>query len=189
MVKKKKFPASVFVVLIVVLIFSGLFYYINYLDNGNNDYVLVDDLESEIVESNNDGLTDEIFEEEGFTDQRLSVESIIDMFKAAELPIGSIIHYTEENCPEGLLRRPEQYIERADFEDTRLDQNVDLYRGGSIEVFFNKSDLDKRMEHLESVASDILNNRYRYIYNNVIIRLDDALTSEEAQEYESILID
>ncbi len=117
----------------------------------------------------------------------LTAEEVIDRFVLFEIPVGETIIYDEETCPNDLLGRPGQYIGKADWEDTRVDQYGDSLTGGTIEVFEDEATLIKRKEYLEPFLEEAMFLQYMFIHKNVIIRVDKELTPSQADEYKDAL--
>jgi len=117
----------------------------------------------------------------------LTDEEVIDRFVLFELPVGETIIYDEETCPNDLLGRPGQYIGKADWEDTRVDQYGDSLTGGTIEVFEDEDTLLKRKEYLEPFLEEAMFLQYMFIHKNVIVRVDKELTPSQAEEYKDAL--
>ena len=117
----------------------------------------------------------------------LTEEEVIERFVLFELPVGKTIIYDEETCPNNLLGRPGQYIGKADWEDTRVDQYGDYLTGGTIEVFKDESTLAKRKEYLEPFLEEAMFLQYMFIHKNVIVRVDKELTPTQAEDYKDAL--
>lgn len=117
---------------------------------------------------------------------KLDADGIINLFKDAGFPIDNIIVYTEETDVNELLGRPNQYTSKINFADTRYEQSdTENPVGGSIEVFANKNDANKRLEYVKTLAeSSSLFTEYDYIYKNVLLRIHNPLTPTHAKEYE-----
>lgn len=125
----------------------------------------------------------------------LNVNDILTAFKKAGLPIGKITIQTAETDPNHKLGRPGEYIESAQFEDSRVKQmepvaeleEPDLPLGGTIEVFNNAKDLQSRKKYIEQVY-DMMPTAKEYMYVNdlSLLRLSFELTPAQAQEYENI---
>ena len=143
---------------------------------------------SETLES-----TPEVIEEAGDNAEDASVadfltaEDVINRFKILNIPIGKVIAYNEESCPNDLLGRPGQYIGKADWEDTRVEQFGDSLTGGTIEVFDNQDALIKRKEYLEPFLEEAMFLQYLFVHKNVIVRIDKELTPSQADEYKDAL--
>lgn len=116
---------------------------------------------------------------ETIKDDFLTAEDIIGRFMVFDLPVGKIIIYDEETCPNNLLGRPGQYVGKADWEDTRVEQYSDTLTGGTIEIFKDADSLKKRKEYLEPFLEEAMFLQYMFIHKNVIIRVDKELTSSD----------
>src|SRR5665647_137930 len=64
----------------------------------------------------------------------LTAAEVLDGLKSAGLPIGNAVEYTAETDTNKLLGRPGQYTGKANFEDTRIDEDTQSLND-SIEVF------------------------------------------------------
>ena len=59
--------------------------------------------------------------------------------------------------------------------------------GGTIEVFNNKADMEKRKNYVETLSSSAsIFNQYIYANDYAILRLENELTPTQAQEYEKV---
>ena len=87
-----------------------------------------------------------------------------------------------------LLGRPNQYTSKVNFADNRISQEYveeNDAKGGTIEVFENKTDMEKRKEYIEQISnSSSMFTQYIYSKGNVLLRLEKELTPEQAKEYE-----
>lgn len=123
-------------------------------------------------------------------DTDMSAEEVVLALKDAGLPIGEHIAYDEESDPNDLMGRPDQYIGKANFADTRLDTSTDfdLQGGGSVEVFGNEDDAEKREEYVKSVTgASSLFTEYSFREGSILLRLASELTPAQAEEYEAAL--
>lgn len=122
--------------------------------------------------------------------------TMVQMIKDANSNVGNTVIYDESTDPNELLGRPGEYIGKADFEDTRLEQvNINAgfendYTGGTFEIFSSSDDCQKRYDYLLSLRDPSMGayglNEYMYKYDCVLFRVDYALTPEQAQEYHDI---
>lgn len=117
----------------------------------------------------------------------LTVEQIIEAFKEAELAISGIKIYTEETDPNNLLGRPGQYIGKANWADSRIEQYGEKPIGGTIEIFDSKKALKTRKEYIEPIIAQPLFAQYMFVHKNAILRLENELTPTQAEEYNNIL--
>lgn len=127
----------------------------------------------------------------------LTAEEIANLMKEKVENIGTVVVYDETNDLNNLLGRPNQYTSKVTFEDTRLEQsNKDNEflteeerkepTGGTIEVFANKSDMQKRKDYVEQISTSAsIFAQYIYSKGNAILRLEHDLTPEQAKVYET----
>lgn len=129
--------------------------------------------------------------------KNLTAEEIVSKMKEQNTNIGKTVTYNEETDLNKLLGRPNQYISKTTFEDTRLEQkdnNEFLTEeekaepvGGTVEVFNNSDDMEKRKTYIETISSSMsLLNQYIYSKGNVLMRLEHDLTPTQAKEYEDL---
>jgi hypothetical protein len=123
---------------------------------------------------------------DGINITKMTAEEIIGYFVDGGFPIDNIVVYTEENDPNELLGRPNQYTSKINFADMRIDQVDDSSpKGGSIEVFGSSKDAKARKEYIDSIGeSASLFAEYSYQYENVLLRIDKSLTPKQAAVYE-----
>lgn len=124
------------------------------------------------------------------TSKNMTAEEICNELKNNNNNIGKIVVYTEETDSNNLLGRPNQYTSKVNFADNRISQEYveeNDAKGGTIEVFNNKTDMKKRKEYIEQISnSSSMFAQYIYSKGNVLLRLEKDLTPEQAQEYEKI---
>jgi hypothetical protein len=115
-------------------------------------------------------------------------EVVIATFEKAGIPIGDKEVYTAETDVNKLLGRPGQYVAKANWADSRLRQPADDMAGGSVEIFRNERDLKARKAYVENIGRAMPTMaQYQYQKGLVLIRLDKALTPEQAAEYEKAI--
>lgn len=115
----------------------------------------------------------------------LSLGEVKEAFEKAGLPMRNIVVYSDETDPNKLLGRPNQYIEKMNFEDKR---NTSGRKACTIEVFKNKEELELRKQYVESMAKAVpFYTQYIYAHKNILLRLESALTPKQAKEYEEVL--
>jgi len=116
-----------------------------------------------------------------------TASEVLQALKKANLPIGKYEEYTAKTNTNKLLGRPNQYTGKINFEDTRIKED-DSDLSDSIEVFKNQSDLEARKAYTENISKNIaFLNQYIYAHKNILLRLDNALTPDQAKEYEKAL--
>lgn len=103
--------------------------------------------------------------------------------------------YTEETDPNHLLGRPNGYLSKATFEDTRIKQNDvlgyspgDVEAGGSVEVFTDAVGAAARTTYIQTLAKGFPGAaEYDYLAGPVLLRVSRLLTPSQGAEYESAL--
>lgn len=120
----------------------------------------------------------------------MTADQVINKMQDAGLPIDGVIVYDEQTDWNKLLGRPNQYISKINFADTRLEQtDPENPEGGTIEVFNNSSDLKKRKKHNEMVMEQYpIFTEYLFVNGNYILRLSYDLTKDQAEEYKKIFM-
>lgn len=116
-------------------------------------------------------------------------QSLAEQIKAINSNVGGIEAFDESTDPNGNLGRPGEYISKADFEDTRLEQYGEYLVGGTIETFENESDCNNRYKYLKTLQDSSLGilalDQYMYKYDKAIFRIEYDLTPDQAEEYHS----
>lgn len=102
------------------------------------------------------------------------------------------IYADETTDPNQLLGRPGGYIERVTFVLPGGNSNGDPYsmdRGGAIEVFENAAGAQRRADYITGLYEDnpILGSEYIWVYQNVVIRIDQAVSPSTVSELEQAL--
>jgi hypothetical protein len=115
-------------------------------------------------------------------------EGLLTELKGKNSNLEKIQAFTAETDPNEKLGRPGYYISKADFSDTRLEQEGSEYLvGGTLETFSSKGDCNKRAEYLNKMNDPSIGflavNQHIYKYDKVLLRVDYSLTSEQAEEY------
>ena len=115
----------------------------------------------------------------------MTAEQMIVKMQADKLPINNYIVFDETTDLNKLLGRPNQYISKVNFADSRLEQEEGTDpNGGSIETFKNSGDLNIRKDHLDNVAKNMpVFTQYIFVNGNYLLRLSSDLTPEQAEEY------
>jgi hypothetical protein len=119
----------------------------------------------------------------------LTAEQIVSKLKAAGLPVGRVIVYTDATDPNKLLGRPGQYTSKADFSDTRhpeLDPTQTC--SGCVEVYPDAAGALARKAYVDRVTQGIpLLLEYTYAEGNVCLRFDHQFLPAEAAAYDQAL--
>ena len=134
----------------------------------------------------NNDVKNEISEQEPVV---YTAEEIINKLKEKGFNIGRVVVYNEETDLNELLGRPNQYITKINFEDTRIEDNVyldeDTMLGGTIETFNNNTDMKNRQQYCEAISSRFsISNQYICGNDYALLRIDNELTPSQAKEYE-----
>lgn len=134
---------------------------------------------------------EETKKEETIDISKMSDEDIINEFVEAGFPISKIIIYNEETDVNQVLGRPNQYIQKTNFADSRYEQyNIEEDPvGGTIEIFNNEKDAQSRYDYLESAYEILGNKDYMYLRSNILFRIHHQLTPTHAGEYEKAFDD
>ena len=120
----------------------------------------------------------------------MTAEQVVSELQMGGLPIDGVIVYDENTDENGLLGRPNQYISKVNFADTRLEQfDPASPNGGTIEVFTSASDLIRRKAHNEMVMEKYpIFTEYLFVHGKYIMRLSKDLSPEQAKEYEEMFM-
>lgn len=117
----------------------------------------------------------------------MTAQGVLDAFTAAGLPLQDVTVYTAENDPNSLLGRPGQYIEKANWNDSRYPAD-DPDGANTIEVFPDEAAMVKRRDYIASVTGDSpMLLQYMQAHRNALVRLDKQITPDQAAEYKRVL--
>jgi hypothetical protein len=94
--------------------------------------------------------------------------------------------FTAATDPNHLLGRPNGYLSKAAFSDTRA---ASAAAEGSVEVFPDEAGATARQHYITSIAKSgvAFAAEYDYLRGPVLLRVPQALTPEQAAEYEQAL--
>jgi hypothetical protein len=114
-----------------------------------------------------------------------TAQQVVGKLKQAGLPIGRYRIYTASTDPNKLLGRPGQYTSKVNFNDTRLGFKADyaVDGGGSVEVFANVQDAQRRYKFMVALAKSPLFAEYDYLQGVILLRLSHDLTPTQARQY------
>ena len=126
----------------------------------------------------------------------LTAEQVVAEIAARVPEAEPSVVFTAATDPNDLLGRPNGYISKASFTDTRIDQatleglepgSIDF--GGTVEVFEDEDAATKRMEYIQAVlGSDTpFGTEYDYVRGPVLLRVIGTLTTDQAAAYEAAL--
>lgn len=120
---------------------------------------------------------------------------VVAALKAAGLPVTLTVDYDENTDENKLLGRPNGYLDKVAFADSRINKadvldddlgSVEL--GGSVEVFENHERAQARADYITSVTKDTpALVEYDYVKGPVLLRLSQQLTPTQAKAYEAAL--
>lgn len=113
--------------------------------------------------------------------------------------IAAVYDFNAEDDPNNQLGRPNQYIQKVSWADSRIDPHDfsdeneeeinDLdpveYKGGTIEKFRNQADLNRRYTYIKNITLNApVFNQYMYKKGVFLMRLDKAFSPSQAKTYE-----
>lgn len=113
--------------------------------------------------------------------------------------VGAVYPFNENDDPNRQLGRPNQYISKISWADTRIDphdfsdENEDVindlnpteFKGGTIEEFKNLADLNRRYTYIKNITLNApILNQYMYKKGLFLMRLDKDFTPTQAKDYE-----
>lgn len=119
-----------------------------------------------------------------------TAEDILAAFKKEGLPIGETVVYSAATDPNNRLGRPGQYTGKASWVDTRVKQSEfsNGPAGGTVEVFAGQKELAARRDYIKSVQEGMpMLQQYIFESGNALLRLEFALTPDQAAEYQRVL--
>jgi len=120
----------------------------------------------------------------------LDANAITTQLQAAGLPMSDVIVYDETTDPNNLLGRPNGYLSKTAFKDSRCTQDDTdpggIENGGGIEVFPDHSGAQARADYIQTIAkASPLLNEYDYVAGNALLRLSTQLAPTQANEYKA----
>ncbi|MEV5413582.1 hypothetical protein AB0K60_32730 [Thermopolyspora sp. NPDC052614] len=91
--------------------------------------------------------------------------------------------YDENTDPNKLLGRPNGYLSKAEFTDSRVKAD----KAGSVEVFEDASGAEARAEYIQALGKNPMLAEYTYVKGNVVVRVDKDMAPSDAKTYEDAL--
>lgn len=91
--------------------------------------------------------------------------------------------YDENTDPNKLLGRPNGYLSKAEFTDSR----VKAEKAGSVEVFEDDGSAEARAEYIQALGKTPMLTEYTYVKGNVVVRVDKDMAPSDAKAYEDAL--
>lgn len=117
----------------------------------------------------------------------ISLMQVVEAFDKSQLPMTKATIYDETTDPNGLLGRPNRYVEKMNFFDER-----DKIRKHecSIEIFRNAEDAKARHDYLVTIGkASSLFATYPYLHKNVLVRISFGVLPKDADVYRLALSD
>ena len=121
------------------------------------------------------------------SEKHLTTASVIQAFRDAGIPIGEVISYDASSDSNHLLGRPGQYVAKANWADSRIEQSGSEPKGGTVEIFQSQDDLNKRKDYLAGFQDSPMLGFYMFAEANAIVRVEHDLTPDQSAEYENAL--
>lgn len=109
-------------------------------------------------------------------------------FEDQGLPISTITNYMVFMHPSIDVRKPNQPTQQSVWHDTRLpardDYPIQVINGGGIEIWPDNAGAQKRMDYLQLAGKYVpAMLEYDYVRRNVLLRLSNSLTPDQAMAY------
>ena len=114
----------------------------------------------------------------------MTADSICSALLKAGMPVVSFTRYTAENDPDGLIGTNGGYTSRADFKDKNVADEK-----GIVEVYASAQAAVLRMNALQFTRTQAgeTDTETIFCYDNVLMRLPSAFSSEQCLQYEDAL--
>lgn len=126
------------------------------------------------------------------TPSKLTAQGIVNSMKAQGLSIGEVASYDQNTDPNGLLGRPNQYIDKANFRDTELgpdSQTLDNGGDGTVEIFNNANDAAARKAYVDNISkTSPMLGFYSYQSGKYLLRVVFAMSPDRAKTYQSAFL-
>ena len=115
---------------------------------------------------------------------------------AEKIPTVSLTKtYNAQDDPNHLLGRPNGYLTKTAFADSRIpadqlpEDKTQTEHGGGVEVFPDAAGAKARMDRIQEIAKSLggMINEYDYVKGGVLVRVSKLLTPDQAKEYETAL--
>jgi hypothetical protein len=123
--------------------------------------------------------------------QTTSADAVLKAFQAAGIPISNIVVLTADSDSNKLLGRPNQYIAKVVWKDSRISTSGDpgIDTGGTLELFLNTDDLQVRKQYIEAITKSSIFAEYTYARGVMLLRLSHELTPDQAKGYEDVFVE
>lgn len=115
----------------------------------------------------------------------ISLKQVVTAFEQAKLPVTKPVVYDAETDPNGLLGRPNQYVEKMNFIDPR---DKKKRSDCTIEVFKDQADAESRKTYIDTIGkASSLFASYSYLHKNVLVRISFGVLPKDAEAYKQAL--
>lgn len=124
----------------------------------------------------------------------LTAAQVVDEFKTAGLPIGTVTVYTAADDPNHLLGTPNGYLSKAAFVDKQIlpaqaaGQGV-VGAGGEVEVYATGAEATARKQSIVTAenSGQLLGTEYDVVDGTVLLRLSEDLTGAQVNAFSKAL--
>jgi hypothetical protein len=124
-----------------------------------------------------------------------TASSVVTYLQAKGLPISGLIAYDASTDPNHLLGRPNGYLSKVAWQDTRIPQTYQadspgaVEWGGGIEVYSTAQGAQNRASYMSSIeqADPIVGTEYDYVLGPIVLRISGTFTPTTAQTYGTAL--
>ncbi len=119
--------------------------------------------------------------------EKLDAKEVIESFREAGLQIDKVFFITKETDFENLLGKLNQYVEKAEWIDTRIKENSkDNHVGGVIEISETEDALEIRSNQIKEIEKTAGIKNYQFTHKNILLRLDNTINEQQAYDYEIV---
>lgn len=118
---------------------------------------------------------------------KLDSSRLVSALQSSASNVADVTVLTADSDPNHLLGRPNQYVGKIDFRDTRLDAGggVGIGNGGTVEIFDTAEDRKRREDYIRELAKTPIFSEYTYASPSgmALLRLSHSLTPDQAEQY------
>jgi hypothetical protein len=117
-----------------------------------------------------------------------TASDVFKQFKTAGLPVADVKLVTESSDDNHLLGRPNQYISKVFFFDTRHPKADGEDSENTIEVFATEDDAKARHDYIQNVTKDVpMLLQYQLLNGKTLVRLSKAVLPSEVEGYKKAI--
>ncbi|MDQ2651391.1 MAG: hypothetical protein M3Z03_17780 [Actinomycetota bacterium] len=118
----------------------------------------------------------------------LTIDGVLSRLTAAGIPVSGAVFYDESTDGNKLLGRPGQYVGKVSWIHGTIEcfepESPGVDCGGSIEIFENDEDRDRRFEYLGGFAEESpIGGYYMWKIPRMVVRVGFEVPPSEAQAY------